>query len=326
MEPRYAMREGQEAADHASRQPYSVPLSRYNAPVPGNPVAALGQYVPKRQISNNPLAQFIPNITYWPNGDIVPFWDGPCEGGPEAPSHEEPDIECMLWKAKGYDSGEYVLPNPREKVPYDKWGVPLKGFGAPDMAPEIAMIKAELGIEQDEEAQGVPESVADADAEKSLEEVAEAAGMSPGAAKAEADQALEDKELIDEMEAKELTEDNFEAALKGEFDQTKAAEEQDVQANLAVQEEITAKSMAKQKALEGEMQAMQGETGTGAVEGGVVAPEAGAVPMVTSVGPAGDFSGVAQPAVVNSDVQVLHRHSYFLNDPLVVYRHYQLLH
>ena len=26
-------------------------------------------------------------------------------------------------------------------------------FGAPDMAPEIAMIKAELGIEQDEEAQ-----------------------------------------------------------------------------------------------------------------------------------------------------------------------------
>jgi len=99
-----------------------------------------------------------------------------------------------------------------------------------------------------------------------------------------------------------------------------------VQANLAVQEEITAKSMAKQKALEGEMQAMQGETGTGAVEGGAVAPEAGAVPMVTSVGPAGDFSGVAQPAVVNSDVQVLHRHSYFLNDPLVVYRHYQLLH
>ena len=93
MQPRYAMREGQEAADHASRQPYMVPLQRNHAPVPGVKEAALGQYTPRRQISNNPLAQFIPNITYWPNGDIVPFWEGECE---------EDDVECNLWKAKGY--------------------------------------------------------------------------------------------------------------------------------------------------------------------------------------------------------------------------------
>jgi len=158
MEPRYAMREGQEAADHASRQPYGVPLSRYNAPVAGSSVAALGQYTPKRQISNNPLAQFIPNITYWPNGDIVPFWDGECE---------EDDVECMLWKAKGYDKGDVVMPNPREHVDHDPWGLPLQKFGT-EMKAEDPMILGEMRIEQEEMEQGVPKNVAEADAEAVL--------------------------------------------------------------------------------------------------------------------------------------------------------------
>jgi hypothetical protein len=264
MDPRYAMREGAEAADHASRQPYSVPLSRYNAPVPGNPVAALGQYVPKRQISNNPLAQFIPNITYWPNGDIVPYWDGPCEGEPGSSDGEsDPDIECMLWKKKGYESGEYPMPNPREKIPFDKWGVPLKGFNAPDMAPEIAMIKAEIAIEQQEEDQGVPTNVASADAEKAMEQVAEASGMFPALASAEAKEAADDKGIIENMEQKDAKDSNLENALKV-MQKDKAAEVQQMQASLGMQEEITANSMAKQKAIEKEVQLMEGTTGAGA--------------------------------------------------------------
>ena len=264
MDPRYAMREGAEAADHASRQPYSVPLSRYNAPVPGNPVAALGQYVPKRQISNNPLAQFIPNITYWPNGDIVPYWDGPCEGERGSSDGEsDPDIECMLWKKKGYESGEYPMPNPREKMPFDPWGVPRKGFNAPDMAPEIAMIKAEIAIEQQEEDQGVPTNVANADAEKAMEQVAEASGMFPALASAEVQEAADDKGIIEKMEQKNAKDSDFENALKVMQDD-KAAEVQAMQSNLGMQEQITAKSMAKQKAIEKEVQLMEGTTGAGA--------------------------------------------------------------
>ena len=248
MEPRYAMREGQEAADHASRQPYSVPLSRYGAPVPGDKVAALGQYVPKKQMSNNPLAQFIPNITYWPNGDIVPFWDGPCE---------DDDVECELWKAKGYDTGEYVMPNPRERVAHDPWGLPLKKFGSVSEA-EDPMIRSEMKIEQEEMDQGVPENVAEADAMAVLEEVAEAAGASPETAKIEVEKALEDKKIIEAAEEGEESEEQASAALVTEEQQSQATSMEEMQAQMAEAEQISADSLAKVDALRTAMARMSG--------------------------------------------------------------------
>merc|ERR1719183_2594635 len=210
MEPRYAMREGMEAADHASRQPYSVPLEREGKEVPGNPVAALGQYTPRRQISNNPLAQFIPNITYWPNGDIVPFWGGECEEG---------DVECMLWKAKGYENGDVVLPNPREKVWTDPWGLPLKKFGADpkEGTAEDPLLLAMAGVEEEEEEEGVPRAIAEADALKVAEEVAEESGASPEKAQTEADNVLAEEKIVEEEKvvAAEAAEKKIEAEEKG---------------------------------------------------------------------------------------------------------------
>ena len=250
MEPRYAMREGQEAADHASRQPYGVPLSRNDQDVPGSKVAALGQYTPKRQMSNNPLAQFIPNITYWPNGDIVPFWDGPCESD---------DVECMLWKAKGYENGDVVMPNPREHVDHDPWGLPLAKFGSPAMKAEDPMILGELGIEKEEEEQGVPLNVAESDARAILEEVAEASGLSPGAARAEAEQAIEDKNIIEAAHEGEESEAEAKANLVAEEQQSQATGIAEMQAQLAEQERISAESMAKQNELRTAMESMTGK-------------------------------------------------------------------
>ena len=245
MQPRYAMREGQEAADHASRQPYMVPLQRNNAFVPGVKEAALGQYTPRRQISNNPLAQFIPNITYWPNGDIVPFWEGECE---------EDDVECNLWKAKGYDNGDVVMPNPREHVDHDPWGLPLAKFGAGDSSKENAIILGMMGIKKEEESQGVPETEAVEDAEAILEEVAEASGMSPSSAKQAAETAVEDDKILEGMDEGKESQDDTDAAVESITDEK---EEQssiaDLQAKLAEQERIGANSMKKQKELRSAM-------------------------------------------------------------------------
>jgi len=299
MEPRYAMREGQEAADHASRQPYGVPLSRYNAPVAGNPQAALGQYVPRRQISNNPLAQFIPNITYWPNGDIVPFWDGECE--PD-------DVECELWKAKGYDNGDVVMPNPMEHGDHDSWGLPLDKFGE-EMKSENRMIMGEMRIEQEEMAQGVPKNVAEADAEAVLKEVAQAGGLSPGAAKLEAEKAMMDKKILEaahEGEVSNEQSEQAEAALVTEEQESKTRGIEEMQAQLVEEERISAASIAKQNKLKAAMESMRGGeqvVSEPAVEGVVEAPqvhmvEAPQVPMFTSVGPAGEFTAEGESAAV----------------------------
>lgn len=248
MEPRYAMREGQEAADHASRQPYAVPLSRYGSPVPGDKVAALGQYVPMKQISNNPLAQFIPNITYWPNGDIVPFWDGPCE---------DDDIECELWKAKGYDTGEYVMPNPREHVDHDRWGLPLKKFGSVGKT-EDSIILGEMKIEQEEMDQGVPLNVAEADAMAVLEEVVEASGVNPGTAKIEVEKALEDKNILEAAQEGEETEEQANAVLAAEEQQTQATSMEEMETQMAEAQQISANSLAKLDALRTAMARMAG--------------------------------------------------------------------
>jgi len=317
MQPRYAMREGQEAADHASRQPYMVPLERDHKFVPGVKEAALGQYTPRRQISNNPLAQFIPNITYWPNGDIVPFWEGECE---------EDDVECNLWKAKGYENGDVVMPNPREHVDHDPWGLPLAKFGQEYDSKENAMILGMMGIKKEEEAQGASETEAQADAEAIVEEVAEASGMSPTSAKQEAEQAVADDQILEGeqegTEAKDETDAALETITGEKQEQSSVA---DLQAKLAAQERIAAESLMKQKELRSAMANLIGTmhlhpnslvadracgaslrvddfflyTGVAAPEmfpeGGVVqavAPQGG-LPMVTSVGAAGEIAPAA---------------------------------
>lgn len=75
MEPRWAMREGSEAAAHALSQPFTVPLVKDGKEVPGD-IAPLGEYAPLTPVYNNPLAQFIPNVTWHANGDVVYGWDG----------------------------------------------------------------------------------------------------------------------------------------------------------------------------------------------------------------------------------------------------------
>merc|ERR1719183_1298716 len=256
MEPRYAMREGMEAADHASRQPYSVPLSRDGKPVPGNPVAALGQYTPKRQISNNPLAQFIPNITYWPNGDIVPFWQDECE--PE-------DIECVLWKAKGYDNGAVVMPNPREHIWTDPWGLPLQKFGADpkEGTAEDPLLLGLEGIEKEEEQQGVPPLVAEADAQKVIEEVADSSGVAPEAAQEEAANAMVEQKVLEGT------------------------------AEVAAQEKAAEENQEKVDELKNSIASIIGEE---SVEKGT-APQQEGVSMITANGPAGDLQGVATSTV-----------------------------
>ena len=75
MEPRWAMREGREAASHALSQPFTVPLMKDGVEVAGD-IAPLGEYAPLTPVYNNPLAQFIPNVTWHANGDVVYGWDG----------------------------------------------------------------------------------------------------------------------------------------------------------------------------------------------------------------------------------------------------------
>ena len=74
MEPRWAMREGSEAAAHALSQPFTVPLVKDGKEVPGD-IAPLGEYAPLTPVYNNPLAQFIPNVTWHANGDVC-LWLG----------------------------------------------------------------------------------------------------------------------------------------------------------------------------------------------------------------------------------------------------------
>lgn len=62
---------GKEAALHASSQPFLVPLIRNGHRVPGA-VAPDGVYAPVTPAYSNPLARFIPNVTYYPIGNIPP--------------------------------------------------------------------------------------------------------------------------------------------------------------------------------------------------------------------------------------------------------------
>ena len=66
--PRYAAQLGKEAAKHASSQPFLVSLERNGQKVLGA-VAPLGEYAPVTPAYSNPLAQFIPNVTYYPAGN-----------------------------------------------------------------------------------------------------------------------------------------------------------------------------------------------------------------------------------------------------------------
>jgi hypothetical protein len=66
---------GKEAALHASSQPFLVPLVRNGRRIPGA-IAPDGEYAPVTPAYSNPLARFIPNVTYYPVGNIPPSTDG----------------------------------------------------------------------------------------------------------------------------------------------------------------------------------------------------------------------------------------------------------
>mmetsp|Transcript_8485 Transcript_8485/g.28441 ORF Transcript_8485/g.28441 Transcript_8485/m.28441 type:complete len:469 (-) Transcript_8485:58-1464(-) len=173
MEPQWASRSGREAAANALRQPFKVPLQKNDRAVPGA-VSPLGEYAPKKPLYNNPLAQFIPNVTYWPNGDIVYDWKGPCKAD---------DMECKQWKIRGYDSGAVVLGH--RKI--DRYGVPLAKFGL-----EAPKVLAGEDIERREEKDGVPSKVAEHDAERVLADEGEESGESKKRATQEAKEAIFD--------------------------------------------------------------------------------------------------------------------------------------
>ena len=308
MEPKYAMREGQEAADHASRQPFNVPLSRYGSPVANNPAPALGQYSPKRQISNNPLAQFIPNITYWPNGDVVPFWTGECE---------EDDVECKLWKnvkEETYGNDNVVLPNFREHVWTDPWGLPLKKFNKEyDGQRPVTLnplVSEENSIESKEEEMGVPQNVAEADAEHVLTDEAIASGMPVAEAKVQAEKIVQDKNILAQIREGEESQSSAMTALAAEEQKEKFASLNQLSEQLAVEQKMSADTLSKVSALRAAMQRLS----AGASDEAAPAQAEGAattegVPMVDSVGPAGDFSGEVQPEAIegqqeNTDIQV----------------------
>merc|ERR1712216_1096186 len=82
-------REGREAAGHSLAQPFLVPLEAGGMPVPSAEVTPLGQYAPKTPQYTNPVAQFIPNVTYVENGDEVVGFEGPEDAAEVAAEEEE---------------------------------------------------------------------------------------------------------------------------------------------------------------------------------------------------------------------------------------------
>ena len=89
MDPKWAAREGREAAGHSLAQPFLVPLEAGGMPVPSAEVTPLGQYAPKTPQYTNPVAQFIPNVTYVENGDEVVGFEGPEDAAEVAAEEEE---------------------------------------------------------------------------------------------------------------------------------------------------------------------------------------------------------------------------------------------
>lgn len=79
MQPKWAAREGREAASHSLAQPFLVPLEANGMPVASADVTPLGEYAPKTPQYTNPLAQFIPNVTYVEDGDDVVGFEGPAD-------------------------------------------------------------------------------------------------------------------------------------------------------------------------------------------------------------------------------------------------------
>ena len=88
MQPKWAAREGREAASHSLAQPFLVPLEANGLPVASADVTPLGEYAPKTPQYTNPLAQFIPNVTYVEDGDDVVGFEGPSDVAEEAAAEE----------------------------------------------------------------------------------------------------------------------------------------------------------------------------------------------------------------------------------------------
>jgi len=88
MQPKWAAREGREAAGHALAQPFLVPLESGGAPVLSAETTPLGEYAPVTPQYTNPLAQFIPNVTYVEDGDKVVGFEGPDDVAEESAAEE----------------------------------------------------------------------------------------------------------------------------------------------------------------------------------------------------------------------------------------------
>lgn len=89
MQPKWAAREGREAAGHALAQPFLVPLEANGMPVAGADITPLGEYAPKTPQYTNPLAQYIPNVTYVADGDDVVGFEGPADVQEDAAAEEQ---------------------------------------------------------------------------------------------------------------------------------------------------------------------------------------------------------------------------------------------
>ena len=93
MRPKWAAREGREAAAHSLTQPFLVPLEANGMPVAGAEITPLGEYAPVTPHYTNPLAQFIPNVTYVEDGNDVVGFGGPADAVEEVAAEEAEEAE-----------------------------------------------------------------------------------------------------------------------------------------------------------------------------------------------------------------------------------------
>jgi len=93
MRPKWAAREGREAAAHSLAQPFLVPLEANGLPVAGAEVTPFGEYSPVTPHYTNPLAQFIPNVTYVEDGNDVVGFEGPADAAEEVAAEEAEEGE-----------------------------------------------------------------------------------------------------------------------------------------------------------------------------------------------------------------------------------------
>jgi hypothetical protein len=100
MQPKWAAREGREAAAHSLAQPFLVPLEANGMPVAGAEVTPLGEYAPTTPQYTNPLAQFIPNVTYVEDGNDVVGFEGPEDAAEEDVAEEDAGEEPVTSEEK----------------------------------------------------------------------------------------------------------------------------------------------------------------------------------------------------------------------------------